>query len=73
MVDPAWPRVVLLLTLNAVLLLAGLCAVGLGLLVALPLVPCVATAAYRQLFGAVDRTGLTRGLPETRALSQPRV
>ncbi len=72
-VDPAWPRVVLLLTLNAVLLLAGLCAVGLGLLVALPLVTCVATAAYRQLFGAVDRTGLTRGLPETRALSQPRV
>ena len=66
-VDPAWPRVVELLSLNFLLLVAGLLACGVGLLVALPLVTCVATAAYRQLFGPEDRTGLTRGLPEARS------
>jgi hypothetical protein len=65
-VDPAWWRVAELLTLNVVLLLAGLLACGVGLLVAIPLVSCVSTAAYRQLFGPDDRTGLTRGLPTTR-------
>ena len=50
----------------------GLLVVGVGLLVAIPLVTCVSTAAYRQLFGPEDRTGLTRGLPESRALSDPR-
>jgi hypothetical protein len=65
-VDRAWLRVVELLSLNVILLLAGLLACGVGLLVALPLVTCVATAAYRQLFGPEDRTGLTRGLPEAR-------
>lgn len=64
-VDPGWWRVVELLTLNVALLVLGLLACGVGLLVALPLVTCVATAAYRQLFGADDRTGLTRALPET--------
>lgn len=62
-VDPVWPRVVELMGLNVVLVIAGVCACGVGLLVAIPLVTCVSTAAYRQLFGPEDRTGLTRGLP----------
>jgi hypothetical protein len=70
-VDPVWSQVLSLLLLNSVLALAGLCACGVGLLVAIPLVTCVSTAAYRQLFGPEDRTGLTRGLPESRALSDP--
>ncbi|MFN9644054.1 MAG: hypothetical protein ACK6BG_02765 [Cyanobacteriota bacterium] len=63
-VDPAWPRVLELMSLTVVLLLVGLCACGVGLLVAIPLVTCVTTAAYRQLFGAEDRTGLTQALPD---------
>jgi hypothetical protein len=66
-VDRAWSRVVVLLTLNAALLLAGLLACGVGLLVAIPVVTCISTAGYRQLFGPEDRTGLTRGLPGARA------
>jgi hypothetical protein len=65
-VDPVWPRILELLTLSFVLLVAGLCACGVGLLVAIPLVTCVSTAAYRQLFGSEDRTGLTRGLSNAR-------
>lgn len=65
-VDPVWPRILELLTLNVVLMVAGLCACGVGLLVAIPLVTCVSTAAYRQLFGSEDRTGLTRGLSNAR-------
>ncbi|MFN9624299.1 MAG: hypothetical protein ACK587_15930 [Cyanobacteriota bacterium] len=65
-VDPLWPRVVALLTLNFVLLMAGFCACGVGLVVAIPLESCVSTAAYRQLFGPEDRTGLTRGLADAR-------
>lgn len=72
-VDPVWPRVTMLLLLNAVLLMAGLCACGVGLLVAIPLVMCVSTAAYRQLFGPEDRTGLTRSFLVPGALSAPRV
>ena len=63
-VDPAWKPVVLLSALNVGLLVAGVIACGVGLFVAWPLVVCVATAAYRQLFGPEDRTGLTRALPE---------
>jgi hypothetical protein len=66
-VDPIWPRVVALLTLTFVLLLAGLCACGVGLVVAIPLETCVCTAAYRQLFGPEDRTGLTRERPDGRS------
>ncbi|MEB3316769.1 MAG: hypothetical protein VKO39_01305 [Cyanobacteriota bacterium] len=66
-VDPVWGRVVELLTLQFLLLLAGLLACGVGLLVTIPLMSCVSTAAYRQLFGPDDRTGLTRGLPEVRS------
>ncbi|MEB3260778.1 MAG: hypothetical protein VKP63_09155 [Cyanobacteriota bacterium] len=70
-VDPVWSQVLALLGLNAVLALAGLCACGVGLLVAIPLVTCVSTAAYRQLFGPEDRTGLTRSVSEFRPLSDP--
>ncbi|MEB3335254.1 MAG: hypothetical protein VKP70_09735 [Cyanobacteriota bacterium] len=60
MVDPVWPQVLLLALLNGGLVLAGALACGVGLFVAIPLVACVATAAYRQLFGPVDHTGFTR-------------
>jgi len=33
---------------------------GVGLLVAAPVVACITTAAYRQLFGTTDHTGLLR-------------
>lgn len=61
-VDRVWGQVVVLALLNFALLLAGLLACCLGLFVATPLVICVATAAYRQLFGPDDRTGLTRNV-----------
>lgn len=63
-VDPVWPRVVWLLTLNFGLFVAGLLACGVGLFVAWPVIFCVSTAAYRQLFGPDDRTGVTSGLSE---------
>ena len=31
-----------------------------GLFVIIPVMLCISTAAYRQLFGAEDRTGLLR-------------
>jgi hypothetical protein len=65
-VDPVWPQVVLLALLNAGLLLAGVLACGVGLFVAMPVAVCVATAAYRQLFGPDDRTGFTRRELEAR-------
>jgi hypothetical protein len=36
-----------------------------GFFVAWPVVVCMVTAAYRQLFGPDDRTGFTRSLPGT--------
>lgn len=51
-VDRHWWAVLALLGLESLLLLAGLLAVIVGLVVAVPLVVCVSTAAYRQLFGA---------------------
>jgi hypothetical protein len=57
-VDPAWGQVLLLLLLEAVLVLAGMLLCFVGLLVAAPVVACTSTAAYRQLFGREDRTGL---------------
>lgn len=63
-VDPAWPQVVQLALLNLGLLVAGLLACGVGLFVAMPVMVCVATAAYRQLFGPEDRTGLSQSLPK---------
>ncbi|KMM16845.1 hypothetical protein SYNGFB01_08350 [Synechococcus sp. GFB01] len=58
MVDPAWGQVLLLLLLEAVLVMAGMLLCFVGLLVAAPVVACTSTAAYRQLFGREDRTGL---------------
>lgn len=62
-VDPVWFDVVLLGLLTAGLLIAGVLACFVGLFVAMPVALCVATAAYRQLFGPDDRTGLLRQLP----------
>ena len=39
--------------------IGGLFSYG-GLLVVVPVVLCISTAAYRQLFGPEDRTGLLR-------------
>lgn len=64
MVDPAWPQVVQLMLLSLALLLLGLLAGVVGLFVAWPVVVCVVTAAYRQLFGPDDRTGFCRSLPD---------
>ena len=57
-VDPQWWWVVLLGLLQTGILLLGLMLCGVGLLAAAPVALCVATAAYRQLFGTDDRTGL---------------
>ncbi|MFM9046219.1 MAG: hypothetical protein ACKOOH_00875, partial [Cyanobium sp.] len=62
-VDGAWPQVVQLMLLTFVLLVLGLLAGLVGIFVAWPVVVCVVTAAYRQLFGPEDRTGFTRSLP----------
>jgi len=40
------------------IVLAGLLACFVGLLVAVPVVLCTSTAAYRQVFGSEDLTGL---------------
>jgi hypothetical protein len=57
-VDPQWWQVLLLLLVQGAIVLIGALLCGLGLLVAAPLSLCVATAAYRQLFGSNDRAGL---------------
>jgi len=62
-VGPAWPQVVLLTLLTTGLLVVGLLAAVVGIVVAMPVVVCVSTAAYRQLFGTIDRTGFTDALP----------
>lgn len=59
-VAPAWVQVLKLGLLNAGLTLLGLLACGIGLVVVWPLVVCVGTAGYRQLFGPEDRTGFSR-------------
>jgi hypothetical protein len=60
-VDRQWWMVLLLVVVQSAILLAGALLCGVGLLAAAPLSLCVATAAYRQLFGAEDRTGLLVG------------
>jgi hypothetical protein len=40
--------------------------VGLGLFIAWPVVVCIQTAAYRQLFGPIDHTGFS-----TKTLAPP--
>jgi uncharacterized membrane protein len=57
-VDPQWGRVLLLILLDALLLFVGVLLCFVGLLAAAPLVACVSTAAYRQLFGSEDPAGL---------------
>ena len=57
-VDPSWWWVVLLLIVDAVIIVIGTLLCGVGLLVAAPVVACITTAAYRQLFGTTDHTGL---------------
>jgi hypothetical protein len=52
-VDRQWWAVLGLVALEALLLLAGILALVVGLFVALPLTFCVSTAAYRQLFDPV--------------------
>ena len=59
-VDPSWWWVVLLLIVDAVIIVIGTILCGVGLLVAAPVVACITTAAYRQLFGTTDHTGLLR-------------
>ncbi|MFN6345870.1 MAG: hypothetical protein ACK4V5_15075 [Cyanobium sp.] len=57
-VDRQWWMVLLLVIVQSAIVLAGALLCGVGLLAAAPLSLCVATAAYRQLFGSEDRTGL---------------
>jgi hypothetical protein len=57
-VDRQWWMVVLLLIVQSAIVIAGALLCGVGLLAAAPLSLCIATAAYRQLFGSEDRTGL---------------
>ena len=60
-VDPSWWWVVLLLIVDTLIIVIGTLLCGVGLLVAAPVVACITTAAYRQLFGANDHTGLLGG------------
>ncbi len=57
-VDRQWWMVVLLGLVQGAIMLAGTLLCGVGLLAAAPVAVCISTAAYRQLFGAADRTGL---------------
>ncbi|MFM7464269.1 MAG: hypothetical protein ACKO28_02140 [Cyanobium sp.] len=61
-VDRAWPQVFQLMMLSVGLLVVGLLAAGVGFFVAWPVVVCMVTAAYRQLFGSKDHTGFTPDL-----------
>jgi uncharacterized membrane protein len=56
--DPQWGSVLLLGLLEIGLILLGLLACVVGLLVAVPVILCISTAAYRQVFGSEDLTGL---------------
>jgi uncharacterized membrane protein len=64
-VDRHWDQVAGLAVLSFLLLLAGaLFGIGLGLFIAWPLVVCIQTAAYRQLFGPIDQMGFSsKALP----------
>ena len=57
-VTPNWGMVLwLVIVETAIQMIGALFSYG-GLVVAVPVLLCVSTAAYRQLFGAEDRTGL---------------
>jgi len=66
-VDRHWDQVAGLAVLSFVLLVAAaFLGVGLGLFIAWPVVVCIQTAAYRQLFGPIDHTGFSKkALPPT--------
>lgn len=49
-VDRQWGATLMLILLEALLLLAGLVALLVGVFVAIPAIACISTAAYRQLF-----------------------
>jgi hypothetical protein len=57
-VDPQWWSVALLGLMLSAIMLSGVLLCCVGQLAAAPIALCVATAAYRQLFGREDRTGL---------------
>ena len=57
--------VVLLLIVDAVIIVIGTLLCGVGLLAAAPIVACITTAAYRQLFGTTDHTSLLGGESST--------
>ncbi len=57
-VDPSWWWVVLLLMVDSIIISIGALLCGVGLLVAAPVVACITTAAYRQLFGTTDGLAL---------------
>ncbi len=58
LLDPQWGAVLLLGLLEFGIALLGLLACVVGLLVAVPVILCTSTAAYRQVFGSEDLTGL---------------
>jgi uncharacterized membrane protein len=59
-VDRHWDQVAGLAVVSFVVLVAGaLFGIGLGLFIAWPVVVCIQTAAYRQLFGPTDHTGFS--------------
>jgi len=59
-VNPSWWVVLWLAIVEAVIhAVAALFSYG-GLLVVLPVVICTSTAAYRQLFGSQDHTGILK-------------
>ena len=59
-IDATWWWMLLLLIVNTVILTVGFILLGVGLLVASPLVICISLAAYRQLFGTEDQTGFLK-------------
>jgi hypothetical protein len=59
-VDPQWLQVLLLHLLQALLILIGVLACLVGVFVALPVITCMSTAAWRQLAGTADPKGFAR-------------
>jgi uncharacterized membrane protein len=58
LLDPQWGSVLLLALVEFAIALLGLLACFVGLLVAVPVILCISTAAYRQVCGTADLTGL---------------
>lgn len=59
--QPRLGQVLLLILVEALITLAGVAALLVGVFVAWPVATCVATAAYRQLFGTSVKTDLLAG------------